>query len=426
MPTFLKSLFLLPLLALATPTSAQFYVYKDGEAQFYSQNSTPDSVSFRAPATDPMPSDAKSLISKIHVGINIGNTLEVPSSDNLNGETGWGNPRVNETYIKGLKALGFNAIRIPCAWHSHLSDANSYTISPDWLQRVKTVVNYCLANDLYVVLNSHWDTGWLEDNIFDASKQASIIAEQKAIWTQIANTFIDADEHLIFAGANEPGMNEVSKGNSWSSDASAVARLVEYEQAFIDAVRATGGNNAKRCLIFQGLGTDISNTCNYMTTLPSDVVPDRLIAEVHFYDPYQWTIMSEDADWGKTFYYWGSENHKDGSAHNPTWGEEAWVDQQMALMKVNFVENGIPVIIGEFSSRIQSSGSDASETIDASLHQKSRATYNLYVTKTAKNNGCAPFYWETGSEINRADGTAITTYAIDAIMSGAQQGSYPF
>lgn len=426
MNTSIKSLLLLPILTLATPTSAQFYVYKDGEAKFFSTNTTPDSVSFHAPASDPMPSDAKTLIAKINVGINIGNTMECNNSNDEQAETAWGNPLVNEDYIKGLKALGFNAIRIPCAWHSHIIDAASYTISPAWLQRVKTVVNYCIANDLYVVLNSHWDTGWLEDNIFDSSKRASILAEQKAIWTQIANTFIDFDEHLIFAGSNEPGMNEVSAGKSWSTDASAIARLIEYEQAFIDAVRTTGGNNALRCLIFQGLGTDISNTCNYMSSLPTDNVENRLIAEVHFYDPYQWTIMSEDADWGKTFYYWGSENHKDGSGHNPTWGEEAWVDQQMSLMKSNFVDKGIPVIIGEFSSRIQTTGSDASEPIDAELHQKSRAAYNLYVTKTAKNNGCAPFYWETGSDINRTDGTAKNQYAIDALLSGAQQGVYPF
>ena len=102
MPTILKSLFLLPILALAAPASAQFYVYKDGEAQFSSSNTIPDSVSFHAPASDPMSSDAKTLISKINVGINIGNTLEVPSSDDQNGETGWGNPLVNETYMHPL------------------------------------------------------------------------------------------------------------------------------------------------------------------------------------------------------------------------------------------------------------------------------------------------------------------------------------
>lgn len=378
-----------------------------------------------------MASDAKTLISKIYAGINIGNTMECNNSDDEKAETAWGNPLVNEDYIKGLKALGFNAIRIPCAWHSHIANLQdeTYTISTKWLERVKTVVSYCIDNDMYVILNSHWDTGWLEDNIFVPSVRRDILNEQTAIWTQIANYFNEFDEHLIFSGMNEPGMNETS-GNAarWGTDegASAITRLVSYEQAFIDAVRATGGNNALRCLIFQGLGTDISSTYDYMTTLPTDNVENRLIAEVHFYEPYQWALMTEDASWGNTFYYWGRDNHKDGSAHNPTWGEETWVDSQMAKVKEKFVDNGIPVVIGEYSSRILTYGPDADEELDLDLHKKSRAYYNQYVTKVAKDNGCATFYWETGTEINRTDGTAKNQYAIDGIMEGASQGKYPF
>ncbi len=378
-----------------------------------------------------MVSDAKTLISKIYAGINIGNTMECNNSNDETAETAWGNPLVNEDYIKGLKALGFNAVRIPCAWHSHILNLadETYTISPKWLERVKTVVSYCVDNDMYVVLNSHWDTGWLEDNIFLLSVRRDILNEQTAIWTQIANYFNEFDEHLIFAGANEPGMNETSgHSEKWGErkGAEAITRLISYEQAFIDAVRATGGNNALRCLIFQGLGADISSTSDYMTTLPTDKVENRLIAEVHFYEPYQWALMTEDASWGNTFYYWGKDNHKDGSAHNPTWGEESHVDSQMAKMKAKFVDNGIPVIIGEFSSRILTYGPDSDEALDQDLHKRSRAYYNQYVTKVAKDNGCAPFYWETGSEINRTDGTAKNQYAIDGIMEGASQGQYPF
>ncbi len=380
-----------------------------------------------------MASDAKTLISKIYAGINIGNTMECNNSNDETAETAWGNPLVNEDYIKGLKALGFNAVRIPCAWHSHILNLadETYTISPKWLERVKTVVSYCVDNDMYVVLNSHWDTGWLEDNIFLLSVRRDILNEQTAIWTQIANYFNEFDEHLIFAGANEPGMNETSGhsekwGKPEEGGPDAITRLISYEQAFIDAVRATGGNNALRCLIFQGLGADISSTSDYMTTLPTDKVENRLIAEVHFYEPYQWALMTEDASWGNTFYYWGKDNHKDGSAHNPTWGEESHVDSQMAKMKAKFVDNGIPVIIGEFSSRILTYGPDSDEALDQDLHKKSRAYYNQYVTKVAKDNGCAPFYWETGSEISRTDGTAKNQYAIDGIMEGASQGQYPF
>ena len=201
---------------------------------------------------------------------------------------------------------------------------------------------------------------------------------------------------------------------------------MEYEQTFIDAVRATGGRNALRCLVFQGLGTDIANTYTYMKTYPTDVAKDRLIAEVHYYEPYQWALMENDASWGKVFYYWGKDNHKSGSNHNPTWGEESWVSEQFGKMKTQFVDNGIPVIIGEFSSRIQSTGCDSSEAIDQELHQKSRAYFNEVVTREAKNNGCAPFYWETGTEINRNTGAVITQYAIDGLMKGAEEGTYPW
>lgn len=374
-------------------------------------------------STAGMPSDAKTLVSKIFAGINIGNTMECPGPDK-NAEGSWCGAKVNSQYIAGLKAAGFNAVRIPSAWHSYIvSGSKNYEIAEWWMARVKEVVDYCVSLDMYVVLNSHWDTGWLEDNIFNTSKESAILAEQTAIWTQIATYFRDYDEHLIFSGCNEPGMNETSSGGKKWDDAS-VARLVSYEQAFIDAVRATGGNNEQRCLVFQGLGTDISSTADNMNVLPTDPA-GRLIAEVHFYEPYQWALMQEDASWGKVFWYWGAPNHKDGSAHNPTWGEEQHVKDQFEKMLKNFVGKGIPVIVGEYSSQIQNH-TDESETFDAELHKTSRAYYNEVVTREAKNHGCAPFYWETGSEINRQTGAVKLQYSIDGIMRGAEAGEYPF
>lgn len=369
-----------------------------------------------------MPSDAMSLISKIYAGINIGNTMECPA-----GEGDWSGEKVNADYVEGLKALGFNAVRIPCAWHSHLSDDKKYTIDPAWISRVKEVVDLCVGRDMYVMLNIHWDSGWLEDNIFDASKKSAIVAEQKAIWTQIATAFKDYDEHLFFAGCNEPGMNEtINNTERWKTEPDALKRYVEYAQTFIDAVRATGGNNALRCLVFQGLGASISVTCDHMSIIPTDVVEGRLIAELHYYEPYQWAIMGEDASWGKTFWYWGMDNHKSGSNHNATYGEEDFVKSQFAEIKKRFVDKGIPVVIGEYSTRIRTGSEDPSEEFDAELFQKSRAYYNEVVTREAKNHGCAPFFWETGAEVNRKNGSAKLQYAIDGIMRGAKDGKYPF
>ena len=321
--------------------------------------------------TGEMKHSAKELAALMYAGINIGNTMECPGN-----EGAWSGSKVNEEYIKGLKAAGFNAVRIPCAWDSYITDKTSFEIDAKWLDRVARVVSWCIQNDMYVVLNSHWDNGWLEDNIFDASKKDAINAEQKAIWTQIANKFKDYDEHLLFAACNEPGMNETSsKGKKWT-DAEAVARVVEYEQTMIDAVRATGGNNAKRTLIVQGLGTSIAETNDYMTALPTDAVEDRLMVEVHFYEPYQ--------------------------------------------MYDKYVSKGIPCIIGEYSAMFR----NLSENQD--IHDKSVAYYGEYVTKVAKNNGCVPFYWETGTVINRKDGSVKKQAVVDGLMKGAQEGKYPW
>ncbi|MCS2569977.1 cellulase family glycosylhydrolase [Bacteroides ovatus] len=114
-----------------------------------------------------MESDAKTLAAKIYAGVNIGNTLEATG-----GETAWGNPRISEAYIKGLKALGFNAVRIPCAWNSHLSNETTNQIDAAWLNRVSEVVGYCVANNMYAILNIHWDGGWLEDHILGGYSEA--------------------------------------------------------------------------------------------------------------------------------------------------------------------------------------------------------------------------------------------------------------
>lgn len=364
-----------------------------------------------------MKHNAKELAALMYAGINIGNTMECPS-----GEGAWSGAKVNEAYIKGLKTAGFNAVRIPCAWDSYIkTKSGNYTIDATWLDRVYEVVSWCIANDMYVVLNAHWDNGWLEDNIFDSSQESSIIAEQKAIWTQVANKMKDFDEHLLFAACNEPGMNETSGGSkSWKNNSDAVARVVKYEQTMIDAVRATGGNNANRTVIIQGLGTDISNTNDYMTALPTDAVADRMMVEVHYYEPYQFCLMENDASWGKVFWYWGKDNHVDGSEHNATWGEEDWVKSQFAKMQTKYTSKGIPVIIGEYSASFRT------VTENQAKHDASVAYYGQIVTEYAKNAGCVPFYWETGSVINRTTGAVKKQPVIDGIMKGAAAGKYPW
>ena len=351
-----------------------------------------------APDATGMSSTATELAKKIKVGLNIGNTLEATG-----GETGWGNPLITNDLIKAIKQNGFNAVRLPCDWNQYANPTTA-KISTTWLSRVKQVVQYCVDNDMYVIVNIHWDGGWLENNCTEEKKIANN-AKQKAFWEQIAVTLRGFDEHVLFASANEPNV----------ANSTEMAVLLSYHQTFIDAVRSTGGKNAYRVLVVQGPSTDIEKTNKLMTQLPTDKVANKMMAEVHYYTPWNFCGMTKDETWGNQFYYWGAGNHSTtDTAHNPTWGEEATVDANFALMKKQFGDKGIPVIIGEFgaSARTNLTG-DALK-----LHLASRAYYFKYVTKQAIANGFLPFFWDTGGLINRNKYTVSDQQALDALMQG--------
>ncbi|QLC67065.1 cellulase family glycosylhydrolase [Flavobacterium sp. LPB0248] len=353
-----------------------------------------------------MGSSAVELAAKIKLGWNIGNTLEATG-----GETAWGNPKVTKALIDAVKANGFNAIRIPCSWNQNLENAATAKIKTDWLNRVKEVVQYCVDNDMYVVVNIHWDGGWLENNITEAKKVENN-AKQKAFWEQIATHLRGFDEHLLFASANEPAVE----------DATQMAVLTSYHQTFIDAVRSTGGKNATRVLVVQGPTTDIEKTNKLMTTLPVDKVTGRMMVEVHYYSPWNFAGLTKDETWGKMFYYWGSGFHSTtDTERNATWGEEADLEKSFKLMKTQFVDKGIPVLLGEFGAiRRTTLTGDA-----LTLHLNSRAYYLKTVVKTAKTNGLLPFYWDEGSLgnngfgiMNRSDNTVFDTQALNALIDG--------
>ena len=195
-----------------------------------------------------MEQDAPDLMRNIKIGWNLGNSLEAAG-----GETAWGNPATTLAMINKIREMGFNAVRIPCSWDQYLNDETTYEIKATWLARVKEVVDYCMQNDLYAILNIHWDGGWLENDIPNGYNE-EVNNKQKTLWTQIATYFRDYDEHLLFAGCNEPNVE----------DEDDMATLLKYEQTFVDAVRATGGKNAYRNLIVQGPSTDIDKTMQYM------------------------------------------------------------------------------------------------------------------------------------------------------------------
>lgn len=353
-----------------------------------------------------MTSTAVELAAQINLGWNIGNSLEA-----IGGETAWGNPVVTQELIDLVKANGFNAIRIPCSWDQN-SNSTTAEINAAWLNRVKEVVEYCIDNDMYALLNIHWDGGWLENNC-TTDKQEENNAKQKAFWEQIATHLRDYDEYLLFASANEPNVDNATE----------MGVLESYHQTFVDAVRSTGGKNAYRTLVVQGPSTDIIKTDDLMNTLPTDTVEDRMMVEVHYYNPWQFAGLTEDASWGDMFYYWGDGYHSTtDTSRNTTWGEEEYLEENFGLMKTKFVDQGIPVILGEYGAirRNDLTGDDLT------LHLDSRAYYIKTVTEQAIANGLLPFYWDEGSIGNhgfgifdRSDNSIFDQKVLTALQEGA-------
>lgn len=376
-------------------------------------------------------SDAKSIAKQMYPGWNLGNTMEA-SGSGLAAETGWQSTKTSQQLLDYVKAQGFKSVRIPCSWMQHSSNGK---IDADWMARVKEVVNYCIADGLYVMLNDHYDGGWIE--VLGFSKSASAyqavdesditgkIDDLKNIWTQIANEFKDYDEHLLFAGMNEP-FQQYDLFHTHHQELTPI--LNRYNQAFVDAVRATGGNNANRTLVVQGPSVNIESTTNsaYGFAMPSDQAQNALMVEVHYYDP--WNFCG-----GSGEYYWGQANHH--SENNASYGEESWVKSQFQLMKSNFVDKGYPVIIGECGAnwRDLSSVSGASQD----KHNASIKSFFYETSKQAADNGLVLMVWDinapnqngtngTMTIINRSKLNIYCSYAMDGIKEGTAAGTWPY
>lgn len=331
-------------------------------------------------------------------GWNLGNTLEATC-----GEGCWG-PPASQALINGVANAGFNTVRIPCAWDTH-ANQQTYQIDPTYMARVKQIVDWCYARNLRVVINCHWDGGWLENNITD-TVNATINAKMNAYWTQIANTFAGYDSRLVFAGANEPNCDTAAEWNT----------LKAYYNTFINAVRSTGGNNSSRWLVVQGPNTDIDLTDSLVTSLPTDPTPGRLMVEVHYYSPYQFTLMSSDQSWGNMFYFWGQGYHSTTlPGRNANWGEEDYLEAEFLKMYNKFTSQGIPVIIGEFGAYKRGNLTGA----DFNLNYASTTYYNKYVTDTANALGIKPIFWNTpGYILDWTTGAVTDQNTITALTGG--------
>ena len=334
---------------------------------------------------------AWTLMKELGTGWNLGNQLDAYinwTSDRKDypDETCWGNQKATQATFDGVRDAGFKSVRIPVSWLRMIGPAPGYKIDQAWMDRVYEVAEYAHKAGLNVIVNTHHDenhgsdTHWLDikNAAKDADLNAAIKAEIKAVWTQIAEKFKDCGDWLILEGFNE--LNDGGWG--WSAEFRANPSLQcgilnEWNQVFVDAVRATGGNNATRWL---GVPTYAANA-EYATyfKFPDDPA-GKLMLSVHFYDPSEFTIGEKQyEEWGHT----GTKGKKE------EWGDEDHVREVFGKLWKNYVDRDIPVYLGEYGC----SKRDKSKARAWAFYKY----YLEYVVKAAKTYGLPCFLWDNGA-----------------------------
>lgn len=315
--------------------------------------------------------DAWTAAAQMGIGFNIGNTLE----NTERWETGWGNPPITRAFVESLAGLGFKTVRLPVAWDTYAVEGR---VQLDKFQRVAEVVDWITDAGMFCVLNIHWDRGWIDSSWKERFPQThatfSPEAEQKyrSYWQQIATFFAGRSEKLVFEALNE----ETNFSNE-GSEQQAYATLTRVQQIFIDTVRASGGNNARRLLIVAGYHTDITKTCSDHYRLPRDTTPGKLLVSVHYYTPWQFCGLTEDADWGKMMPTWGAEN------------DLAQLNELFDKMAAFSSRHDIPVFVGEFG-------------VEAKKEAASRVRWLAAVAQASRARKMVPVFWDTGHLVSRA------------------------
>ncbi len=335
--------------------------------------------------------DAWHAAALMGMGVNIGNTLESTSR----WETGWGNPRITKEYIDHLAALGFRTVRLPIAWDTYARDGR---IQPDKLARVGEVVDWITAAGMFCVVNIHWDGGWIDSSYKgrfpDTYATFSAQAERKyrSYWSQIASFFAGKNERLVFEALNE----ETNFANM-GSVRDAYGTLRKVNQLFIDTVRHSGGNNARRLLIVTGYFTDIAKTTSSEYLLPTDSTPHRLLISVHYYTPWRFAGMSDDTGWAKAQPTWGSPD------------DVAELDRLFDTMQAFCARSDLPAFIGEFG-------------VTATKETASRVRWMSAVINAALSRKMVPVLWETGGDISRRPPYSVSP-ALREVLQGVPGGA---
>lgn len=346
---------------------------------------------------------SQQLVEDMTFGWNLGNTLDVCQADRdgdgkINehveagekvDETLWGNPKATKELFTSLKKNGVNAVRIPVTWRDHM-DSNG-NIDREWMDRVQQVVDYAYSQGMYVIINVHHDGGgdpkfgaWI---IEESQKDYNtFLKKYKNIWKQIAERFKNYSDYLIFESMNEVGFDTLYNKNK----ADAYNLINKINQDFVDIIRATGGNNAKRHLLIAGYYTDIERTCDSLYKMPDDKA-GRCILSVHYYTPWDFCTCDRKHTWG-------------------TNSEVRQMETLIGKMKKNFVDKGIPVIIGEYAA----SGSDLSSCI----------FFIEKLNKLCSDYGIATFIWDSGSQVNRKTYKWRTPQYLEALKSATSGKDY--
>jgi endoglucanase len=368
---------------------------------FPSYNTSP-----KAPDATGMGSTAMQINANIKMGMNIWNTMEAPG-----GETGWGNPVITQSLIDSLKKAGFNAIRLPCGyWAQGHMNKTTGEINAAWLNRIKEVIQYCVNDGMYVLINRHHDGN--DDFHLTGANLDTAKAVQKAIWEQVATKLRDFDEHVMFASYNEPNANDLPSSTV----------LHDLHQIFINAVRSTGGKNAYRTLVLQAPNTSL-DLMNYFAPgglpgLPVDKVPNKLMLEFHWYSPPNFCILGADASWGKEWRYWGKnlKSLTDPEHNSNPDAEEEYMERNMLWAKKSYVDKNIPVLIGEFGVEYHANDL-VGHPADSILSLTSTAHFFGHIVRTARANGLSAFLW--AGVINRQTETIDNKQQLDSLRKGA-------
>ncbi|MBQ8200487.1 MAG: glycoside hydrolase family 5 protein [Clostridia bacterium] len=302
-------------------------------------------------------------------GTNLGNTMEAcntnaiaPGNSPLTYEVSWGQPVTTQEMLTALKAAGFDTVRIPVAWMTNattLAIDGSYIIDPAYLDRVAEIVDYARNAGMYVIINDHWDGGWWGMFGSESAETRQLAMDAYVgMWAQIAIRFADYSDYVIFESANEELGTRLDENSVYCSDSVTTymthdeyyALANQINQAFVDTVRMTGGNNAERFLLIAGFNTNIDQTCDERFKMPTDTVENKLLLSVHYYDP--WSYAGATTAAGATA--WGTR------------GDYEYMDGQMQKL-TKFTKQGYGVVIGEYAAL---PGSDGLKANTVAYHQR--------------------------------------------------------